>query len=346
MKTKKAGFIGGIPIEKDWYPIMFGAGAAKTVDELYRIAENPDAKIFEYGTITVDKRFVNPGNILHFDENNLFSLNSVGMNNSGIEKHPEELEKICKDLHSSGRKLIVSGAGINSIKELPQLIQLAINKKADGFVINAGCPNVMEKGKSHPPLSLDPEQLDIQLKYIQNILGKVISIPIWLKLSPLIKDYASVRTIKENSLADFILDMRLVNAIAAVIKKYKFIKAIICTNTIGNVCVLGNDGKPVLGPNSNNPNLTGGLAGKIIHKLSVAQAENFCEIFRPLEVDIIGAGGIEDGETLNNFLSVGCALGQITSAYLKKGDPGVLSLIAEEYFWEFSDEKEKMLYGV
>ncbi len=312
---------------------MPGAGIAKTLADVERLLKNDDITIIIVGSITVLQRFGNDGNQLFIDPNGEFAVNSVGMTNLGMEKYDTELRKIAELVHAAGKKLVVSVAAVGSYKEYATLLRFCIMCGADGVELNFGCPNVKDNGTAHAIPSFDPANLRITLQHIAKEFDGEIPIPVWVKISPLIEDNTLIRIISVGKPVEytFRLNKTLATEVCDVLNDFDFIKAVVTTNTIGNVCVLDEKGNPVIGPNKYNPHHTGGLSGKITHNISMEQTGFIRSRLRP-EISIISAGGVEDGEQMANFKEVGADAVQATAIYYKRNnDPVVWSDIGAEY---------------
>lgn len=316
------------------FRVMPGAGIAKTVADVERLLKNNDVTIIIVGSITVLQRFGNDGNQMFTDPNGEFTVNSVGMTNLGIEKYGTELRKMVELVHAAGKKLVVSIAAVGSYKEYATLLRFCIKCGADGVELNFGCPNVKDGGTAHAIPSFDPANLRQTLQHIADEFDGEIPIPIWVKISPLIEDNELVRVISVGKPIEytFRLNEALLKEVCGVINHFSsFIKAVVTTNTIGNVCVLDEAGNPVIGPNKYNPKHTGGLSGKITHNISMEQTGFVRSMLDP-EISIISAGGVESGEQMDNYIENGADAVQATSIYYRKdNDPVVWSNIGAEY---------------
>ncbi len=314
------------------FRVMPGAGIAKTIEDVKALLKNKDITIIVFGSITVLGRNGNDGNQMYIDPKGEFTVNSVGMTNLGKEKYKTVLREIVELVHEAGKKLVVSIAAVQSYKEYSELLQFCIECGADGVELNFGCPNVVDGGTSHAIPSFDPENLRITLEYIENEFGGTVPIPVWVKISPLIHEHTMVRTVASSKPIEytFALNKDLAKKVCDVLNGFNFIKAVVCCNTIGNVCALDETGKPMIGPNSNNPKNTGGLSGKAVHAISVRQTMFFRANLKPT-IDIIGAGGNETGEDMDDFIRAGAAGIQVVSPYYRNKDPFVFSNIASLY---------------
>lgn len=317
------------------FRVMPGAGIAKTLADVQELLRNPDITFIILGSITVLQRDGNPNTQFHADPDGRYTVNSVGMANLGKVAYATKLKEIVAAVHAAGKKLIVSIAAVNSYKEYTELVQLCIDCGVDGIELNFGCPNVLDGGTQHAIPSFDPKNLDMTLAHIQTTLGLSLTIPVWAKISPLIEDHTLIRTVQTGKEIphEFKLNETLAKEVCEVLNKYAFIKAVICTNTIGGVRVIDEAGEPIIGPNPHNPNAAGGWAGKAIHKVSVAQTKLFKGLVNP-DIDLIGAGGVESGNDMEDFIAAGAKAVQVVSKYYTSRDAGIFSQIGGDWFME------------
>jgi dihydroorotate dehydrogenase (fumarate) len=332
MKTKI--IIGGIPISED-FRVMPGAGIAKNLVDVKRLCENEDIQILLFGSITLLSRTGNPGNIFFVDPFGNYTVNSVGMTNSGLGGYQHTLKEIVNYVHSKGKKIVVSIASVDHVKDYIPLLALVAQSGADGCELNYGCPNVLDGGKQHAIASFNPPVMQTSLSLMKEKFG-MFMIPIWVKLSLLVIVPNALRIVNHgDTTIDVKLDVELMNKVSKVINDFDFIKAVVCTNTLGSIRVQDEGGKPVLGPNPDNPNLSGGLAGLIIHKYSVEQARLMRHLLNK-EIDIIGAGGVINGQTTDDFMKVGTVGVQVVSTYWVKNNPVIFSEIGADYYENYT----------
>lgn len=168
---------------------------------------------------------------------------------------------------------------------------ITILKDYDSFVnkyelieLNLSCPNL-----NHSIPSYNYESLDNILKTISNL--KLENLYFSLKLSPYL----------DHSLCDKIIETININ------NPNKQIKFIVLSNSIPNCFMVEND-KPVLS------NIYGGLSGKLNKFISLSNVKYFKDKLSK-EIQIIGCGGIENIEDVEDYLKNGANYVQLASCF-------------------------------
>lgn len=323
------GLFGGL------FRVMPGAGIAKTLQDVKRLCTNTDISVITLGSITIEPRLGNPGNTFYHDPDWGYTINSVGMTNPGKYEYAKILHNIIQLVHTAEKKLVVSVAAIKDYTEYTELFEMCQACGVDAVELNFGCPNVWDAGTSHAPISFDPTQIKRVLAHIKSNVS--VRIPVWIKISPIILTPTAIRETQTGGISQpyfvkhFTIDRKLLRDIVFAIQPFHFVKAIVSTNTVGQVRILDENHKPVIGPNPQNPSGTGGLAGRSIHDISVEQTQLLRE-WLPSHIDVIGAGGIENGQSMKDFIDAGAIAVQVVSKYWTTNDPGIFSQIATEFF--------------
>ncbi len=331
MKTQT---LGGIEIPNEASLIMNGGGCIKNMHDLETFLKIDDIPILEVGSITILQRDYNPGETFYAEQSGLYTVNSLGMPNLGMEIYDTEMIAMKTAAHAVGKKIIVNIASVGKIEDYVTLADVCINKwEVDGIVINLGCPNVYgQDGTKHPIISFADTPFKETLSALNTLCSKRSDFPVWIKLSPLVHNYHVTRTVKNNNLGKVLeleINYQRIRFVADIINSFSWIKAVVSTNTIPNVKVF-NNGNTVLGPNPKNPDSTGGLAGTALTGLSIEQSRVLKHTLRE-DIHVIGAGGIYSGDDMARFINEGRADGvQIVSAYYDKG-PEVFATILAEY---------------
>jgi dihydroorotate dehydrogenase len=228
--------------------------------------------------------YPNKGN----EEPTYYKLDNIHINSKGL---PNEGYYYYKNLYSKysskNKPFILSVAWEHNNKNTLKLL-----KDYDNFVskqelveLNLSCPNLNHEIPSYNELLLDKI-----LKLINNLnLNNLI---FSLKLSPF-------------------LDHQLCNKIINVINqnitnKYKF-RYIVLSNSIPNCLILQN-GEPVLS------NIYGGLSGKLNKMISLSNIHYFKHKINKL-IELIGCGGIENIQDVNDYLNNGASYVQLGSCF-------------------------------
>jgi dihydroorotate dehydrogenase (NAD+) catalytic subunit len=145
-----------------------------------------------------------------------------------------------------------------------------------GFEINISCPNVEQGGLY---FGNDPRSASA----VTEAVRKRTSLPVWVKLTPMVTDIGVIARAVEAAGAD----------------------ALCAVNTFVGMSIDLNDYKPRLSFR------TGGLSGPAIRPLAVHLAH---QAARAVRIPVIGIGGISRTEDALEFLVAGCAAVQVGTA--------------------------------
>jgi len=273
-------------------PIGLAAGFDKSA-EVYNSLLKLGFGFVEVGTVTPLKQSGNAKPRIFRLEEDRALINRLGFNNDGIEviKNRIKLEK------SNG----ILGINIGPNKETnDQKDDFCKGLKsffeiADYITINISSPNTTKLRNFH-----EYEKLEDLLKTFNKIKKeKKTSIPLFLKISPDIKD---------ESISD-ITDIVMKNNISG----------IILTNTT-------NVNRENL--NSKIKNENGGLSGEPLQKISTDMIKKFYSKING-QIPIIGAGGISSGKSAYEKIIAGASLLQLYTGLIYEG-PMVVKKIKKE----------------
>ena len=137
------------------HPLMNAAGTCKLLEgqegfnELVRSA----TAAIMVGSITLEPRPGNSGNVFWSDD--LFSLNSSGLPNPGLEYYQNHLPKMLSLARQAPKPLFVSIVGF-SVEEYVQLTEFALATGADLVELNLSCPNIWDEGRQKSLACFDP----------------------------------------------------------------------------------------------------------------------------------------------------------------------------------------------
>lgn len=287
----------------DRLPFFFmpSAGWIKTPKLVREIVAVPLITHVVMGSFTVQKRDPRGGGTDFDVLRDGAASNNLGLPNGGVpylKTHGREMVRIA---HDHGKEVIFSGAPF-SPEDDDILATIAFAIGADSYESNRGCPNT------------EAEIISYDLEMMQNcneaVAQAIGSDPWRVKISP----YVNPRERERH--ANLIIKSTACGAVAA--------------NTIPSGR-LRRDGKPII--TANGTNGLGGISGTAIKYLNLVNAEHFSELLAPHGKNVIGAGGISDGDDLNDYILAGCAGGQVGAALFQHEEPGVLDRIAKE--WAF-----------
>lgn len=248
----------------------------KQLDELF----NTKLKIIVTKTCTLNPK---KGNVepTYYKTNDIH-INSKGLPNEGYYYY----KNLYKKYNLCNKKYVLSVAW-----ELNENNTLNLLKDYDNYVskkelveINLSCPNLNYEIPSYNYLLLDRI-----LKLINNLELKNLFLS--LKLSPYL----------DHLLCDKIINTINVNNNNGI---YKYI---ILSNSIPN-CLILNNNNPVLS------NIYGGLSGKLNKYISLSNVYYFRDKLDK-NIQIIGCGGIENIEDINDYLNNGANYVQLGSCF-------------------------------
>lgn len=271
----------GIRLES---PVVNAAGTCKTVEDVREFAKTPVGAI-TLGSITIEPRSLNPGNTYWMDPEGYHSLNSLGLPNGGKPFYKGALPEMRKIAHAAGKPLVVSVAGF-SPEEYATLAEFVGSHGADIVELNLGCPNVWSEGKGQKPIASYEPTLVAQIL-------KAIGTPITLKLSP--------------------LPPNILSQVAAVINAFPNVLGVCCSNTWPNG-FSWEGGKTAITPGGGKA----GFAGPGFKGIALGQVVQFKELLRP-DIDIMGAGGVQSGRDVQDYLRAGAKAVSINTAFTNRG---------------------------
>ncbi len=290
--------VAGIPL---LHPLMNAAGTCKTLESVKKLAPSATAAVV-VGSITVEPRPGNSGNVYYHDEAGKFSINSLGLPNPGAEYYRQNLPEMVSIAHDNGKPLIVSVAGF-SPEEYAMLVELALSAGADLVEVNLGCPNVWNGGKQKRIVCFDHRMVMKVLSFIEHAVGLEANVAV--KVSPYSDPYALER-------------------MAELIGVWKVVKIVTGSNTFANALVYNKQMKPVI----DVPQGLAGLAGPGMKQIALGQVRQF-RTHLPGDVQVIGVGGITCAQDVWEYIVSGAAAVQVATAYLERGERVFGEILAE-----------------
>lgn len=221
------------------------------------------------------------------------SINSMGLPNHGLAYYLEFIEK---SQHLHNKIAILSIAGLSK-KENLELLKNA--DKADSIKLielNLSCPNIPGK----PQTGYDFEASDKLLAEAFEISTKSVGV----KLPPY-------------------FDMVHFESMATVLKKFP-VAYVCCVNSIGNALWVDVEKESVVIKPKNG---FGGLGGMYIKPTALANVRMFYSLLDG--VDIVGCGGIQNGQDAFEHILCGASMVQIGTTLWQEG-PACFDRISNE----------------
>ncbi|AKB58471.1 dihydroorotate dehydrogenase [Methanosarcina barkeri] len=205
-------------------------------------------------------------------------LNAMGLPNPSYPSFFQELEIAKKD---SGVPVIASIFG-GSPAEFKEVAEGLLPAKPDAFELNVSCPHAEGYGAavgSNPCL----------VEAITAAVKDIVSVPVWVKLTPNVSDITCIGNAAEAGGAD----------------------AVVAINTLKGMAIDIESGYPVLG------NRSGGLSGKAVKPVAV---KCVYDLYTALEIPVIGVGGVSSWQDAIEMMMAGAAVVQVGSAVYDRLD--------------------------
>ncbi len=219
--------------------------------------------------ITLDSRFGNPQP--RIAEVSKGMINSIGLQNPGVDKVIDEELKKLKKVYS--KKIIANVSGSEQEDYIKVIKKLNNISMIGAYEINVSCPNVSSGGIA---FGTDEGILYTMVKRIKKVSKK----PIYVKLSPNVTDIVKVAKTAEKAGAD----------------------ALVLINTLLGMKIDINTKKPVLARKK------GGLSGPAIMPVAVRMVY---DVYDAVKIPIIGCGGISNAHDVIEFMLAGATAVQI-----------------------------------
>ncbi|VEU42920.1 unnamed protein product [Pseudo-nitzschia multistriata] len=285
--------VGGIPLSTCVYNASgprTGASAA-----LAKIAASSAGAILTKSA-TVEKQNGNPQPRIWHSGDDLASMNSEGLPNSGIDYYLSKttIDETMEGCGGAAKPYLVSISGKTLADNLVMLDRIAKTmeeeKRIVGVELNLACPNVIGK----PIIAYDFDQMrDI----LETISKKNYGFVLGLKLPPY-------------------LDGKHLQQAAAIINEYSgMVKYVVSINTIGNALSVD--------PISEAPYIASnnGLAGLSGPAAKFTALANVRQMRQQLDsgIDVVGVGGITTGRDAFEFLLCGASAVQVGTCHWKEG---------------------------
>ena len=185
-----------------------------------------------------------------------------------------------REAKEAGVPIIVSVYGYSS-EEFAEVAKVATEAGADALELNVSCPHVEETGAE---IGSDPELVAEVVREVKKKVDK----PVFVKLTPNVANIAEIAKAAVEAGADAITAINTVRAMAIEIETTR----------------------PLLA------NRIGGLSGPAIKPIAVRCVY---EVYREVDVPVIGCGGITSWRDAVEFMLAGASAVQIGTAIAFKG---------------------------
>jgi dihydroorotate dehydrogenase len=243
----------------------------------------------EFGSFTRYPRLGNPGVVVWRDVATRSTQNRVGLKNTGVRAAAAFLHRHQSDLPATlGINVAVSPGVADPAQERDEVLEslaafVDCGVKPAWFTLNLSCPNTDD----------DPTGNQTEGK-ARDLCGTAVDflrphgVPLWVKIGPNLSD-TQYRTL-----------IAALDGVGA--------SAIVATNTLPE-------------PSPDEPAVSAGVGGGRLH----AQALRVCALLvrekrqHDYAIDVIGCGGVLDGESYQAFRSLGVQAVQYWSALVYRG---------------------------
>ena len=229
---------------------------------------------FSFKGTTRDERFGNP--TPRIAESNDGMLNSVGLQNPGVEKVISRELPLLKQCFNKKVMANVSGFSVEDYAYTCQ--KLNSQDQIGWFEVNISCPNVHGGGLAFGTSAKNAAEVTKAVK-------KVTDKPVFIKLSPNVTDIAEIAKACEDAGAD----------------------GLSLINTLLGMRIDLNRKKPILA------NKMGGFSGPAIKPVALRMVY---QVYEAVKIPIIGMGGIESAEDVLEMMLAGATAVQVGAANL------------------------------
>jgi dihydroorotate dehydrogenase len=298
-------FVGGLKLE---YPSILAAGMVKG-DGFQSEAEALDAVhngkniipgwrslprlvgLVEFGSFTRYPRMGNPGTVIWRDEKTRSTQNRVGLKNPGAAAAAAFLAKHRQDLPRQFGINIAVSPGVDDLEQQRTEVLEAAGAFFDQqlrptwLTLNISCPNTEDDLQGRQTETLAQELCGTLVDYIRE---QQLTIPLWVKVSPGL------------AAEQYRILMRVFHQIG--------VSAVIATNTLGQ-------------PAPGNPQVIAGVGGGVLHQSALETVRTLAaeKALEGYALDVIGCGGVLDGQSYQDFLDCGVRAVQYWSALVYRG---------------------------
>jgi dihydroorotate dehydrogenase (NAD+) catalytic subunit len=272
-------------------PLILASGILGTEAELMARVARSGAGAVTAKSCSLEPRAGHPNPTVLAWEHGL--INAVGLANPGVEAEVEELAGAKALLEPLGVALIAS-VFADTVENFARVAGRVIEAGPDLLEVNISCPNVHDEFGT--PFAADAAAAARVTAAVKESVAD--RVPVLVKLSPNVNDIATVARAVEAAGAD----------------------GITAINTLAGMVIDVHAQRPILA------NRTGGLSGPAIRPLAVRCVY---EIYRAVDLPIIGTGGVSTGQDAVEMIMAGATAVGLGSAVYGEG-PEVFGRVAGE----------------
>ncbi len=261
----------GIELDNPVIPASGTFGYGYEFAELYDINK---LGTFSFKGTTRDERFGNETPRIAECPSGM--LNSVGLQNPGVEKViEEELPKLKKVF----KKPVMANVSGFSVEDYMYTCEKLDREPQVGWLeVNISCPNVHGGGMS---FGTDPKSAAEVVEAVKKVANK----PVIVKLSPNVTDIVSIAKACEQAGAD----------------------GLSLINTLLGMRINVKTGRPIL------TNITGGLSGPAVLPVAIRMVY---QVSNAVKIPVVGLGGISTAEDVLEMMMAGATAVEVGTANL------------------------------
>lgn len=275
-------------------PLILASGILGTEAELLARVARCGAGAVTAKSCSLEPRAGHPNPTVLAWEHGL--INAVGLANPGVEAEVEELRRAKVLLKPLGSALIAS-VFADTVDHFARVAARAAAAGPDLLEVNISCPNVHDEFGA--PFAADPAAAADVTAAVKEAVGAADAVvPVLVKLSPNVADIAAIARAVEAAGAD----------------------GLTAINTLTGMVIDVHARRPILA------NRSGGLSGPALRPLAVRCVY---EIYRAVDIPIVGVGGVSSGrDAVEMILAGATAVGVGSAVY--EGGPEVFARIGAE----------------
>jgi dihydroorotate dehydrogenase (fumarate) len=285
--------------------LMNAAGHCKDVEAVERLAKTPVTEI-TVGSITMATRSGNDGSTFWQSEDGVYTLNSLGLPNRGIDYYNEAILEMYRIANGVNKRLRLSIAGFSPHEYFD--LTCRFGHVVDTLEINLGCPNVWGDGGQKPIAAFNIELM----KSILDTVGEAV------------QDHVSHRPRIAVKLSPY-SDPSMIDKVVEVLNdERELVDEIVTCNTFPNAFAW--DGaKPAITPGGG----FAGMSGKAMKGIALGQVAQF-RAKLDSSFKIAGVGGASCGADILDLVRAGADSVQVGTHYFVHGEK-VFSEMSTEY---------------
>lgn len=255
-------------------PLILSSGCCGYGEEIKDFIDPQKLGAITTKTITLKEKVGNPP--IRIAETSYGVLNSIGLENIGVEKFISEKLPVCRLLKV---KVIVSVGGENEYEYVEVVKALVKEKGIDAIELNISCPNIKRGGAE---IGIDVSRTKRLVKLVRKISSTVLMV----KLSPCVSNIAEIAKECVNEGCEIL----------------------VIGNTYRGLAIDISSKKPKLGMK------IGGFSGYAIKPLNLYNVyQVFLEV---KDIPVIGCGGVFKWEDAVEYLLAGASAVEIGTANL------------------------------